>query len=90
MRKYIISYDLNSPGQKYAALAEGIKKLGVGSSWHCLDSTWIINHAGPTAAIRDNLMQFLDANDRLLVAPFDGAAWAAYGFQENCVAWLRN
>ena len=43
---YLISYDLNSPGKNYAQLYAAIQKLG--SWWHCLDSTWIVAHPGPS------------------------------------------
>lgn len=88
--KYIIGYDLNKSGQDYTALIEGIKKLGGNDWWHCLDSTWIIPHAGPATAIRDNLMQYIDANDELLVTKLESGEWATYGFNGACAKWLQN
>jgi hypothetical protein len=38
---YLISYDLNRPGQGYARLYDGIKELG--AWWHYLDSTWLVD-----------------------------------------------
>lgn len=89
MPKYMIGYDLNKTGQNYTTLIEGIKKLGGDNWWHCLDSTWIIPHAGPATAIRDTLMQYIDANDELLVTKFDGE-WATFGFDGTCTKWLQN
>lgn len=41
MAIHLITYDLNSPGQKYEKLYEAIKSAG--STWcHPLDSTWLI------------------------------------------------
>lgn len=86
MQSYLITYDLMKPGQDYQKLFAAIKALGLW--WHCLDSTWIVKHAGPASAIRDALQPFIDANDRLLVVKLSGeAAW--FGFSKECADWLR-
>lgn len=88
MATYMIGYDLNRPGQNYTSLIDAITRLSA-SRWHCLDSTWLIDHPGPATAIRDALLPYIDATDELLVARLSGeAAWA--GFDKNCADWLRN
>ena len=84
---YLISYDLNSPGQNYAALHDAIKSLG--AWWHYLDSTWITTHPGPAATIRDALSPYIDAGDELLVVKCSGeGAWK--GFNNNGSDWLKS
>ncbi|WDI40226.1 hypothetical protein [Bremerella sp. P1] len=87
MKPYMISYDLNRPGQNYADLYEAIKK--VGNWWHHLDSTWIVTTSLSASQIRDNLAPYLDGNDKLLVAHLSGeAAWI--GFNKNASDWLKD
>lgn len=87
MNTYLITYDLMKPGQDYDDLHEAIKKLG--TWWHCLDSTWIVKHAGPAMTIRDALRQHTDANDKLLVVLLSGeGAWA--NFDATCSKWLKD
>jgi len=86
MASYLIGYDLNKTGQDYAALIDTIK--GLGSWWHCLDSTWIIKHDGSSTVIRDTLKPHIDSNDELLVVKLTGeGAWA--GFKTECSTWLK-
>jgi len=87
MATYIISYDLNSPGQDYNSLFEVIKSFG--NWWHCLDSTWAIETPSSAEQILDRLSQELDANDALLVVKSAGiGAWA--GFNTECSTWLTD
>lgn len=87
MTTYMIGYDLLTPGQDYSDLHEAIKKLG--SWWHCLDSTWLINSNQTATQIRDSLKPYLDRNDRLLVSTITrDAAWT--GFNEGCSDWLKD
>ena len=84
---YLISYDLNAPGQNYDDLYEAIKNLG--GWWHCLDSTWILNIDMKAVDIRNMLSPHIDSNDKLLVVKLDGeGAWT--GFNNDCSSWLKN
>ena len=65
MAVYAISYDLNKPGQDYNSLYEAIKSLG--SWWHHLDSTWLLDTHYTAQQVSDKLMQTMDKSDRLLV-----------------------
>ena len=62
---YLISYDLNRPGQGYARLYDGIKELG--AWWHYLDSTWLVDTNLTSRQIFERLRSRIDANDRLLI-----------------------
>lgn len=86
MKTYLISYDLNSPGQDYESLFSAIRELG-STWWHNLDSTWIIRYDGSAAQIRDALSPLLDPNDELIVVGLTGeGAWK--GLTEKGANWL--
>ncbi len=86
MYSYMISYDLNSPGQNYEKLHAEIKNQG--AWWHYLDSTWIVNSKKSAAEIRDSLVQHLDSNDNILVVKLQGT-WASK-FNQKANKWLKN
>ena len=87
MAAYIISYDLNRPGQDYQDLYDAIKALS-GTYWHMLDSTWIVVCSKSAAQIRDKLTPSLDSNDKLLVLK-SGVEAAWYGFGDKGSKWLK-
>ncbi len=62
----MVGYDLNKPAQNYKGRIDALKTYG--TRWHSLDSTWIIEPDQTANAIRDDLAQYLDSNDELLVA----------------------
>ena len=63
---YLITYDLNRPGQDYQKLYKAIEHLSNGYS-HCLDSTWLINTDLDADKITRKLAPYIDKNDRMLV-----------------------
>jgi hypothetical protein len=86
MAVFMVGYDLHE-GENYEDLIKAIEKL-THSAWHCLDSTWLIVHDGPSGAIRDALLPHIMEGDRLLVAHVSkGVAWR--GFNKQCEDWLR-
>ena len=86
MAVYVIGYDLNKPGQDYSDLFEALKSYG--TWWHHLDSTWIVVTDQSAARVRDNLKQYMDKNDELLVATIGApAAWS--GFDDKGSQWLK-
>lgn len=86
MTKYLITYDLYAPGKDYDQLIEAIKAYG---NWAKIcKSCWAIKADSSSAAIRDNLKQYIDANDRLFVCPFSD--WASYNLPKEVVDWLNS
>ncbi len=72
--RYLISYDLDKPGQNYDAVIEALQTVG---AQRVLFSQWIVRWNNTTAAnIRSYVWKFMDANDRLLVSCLDSADWA--------------
>lgn len=88
MKWYVISYDLNSPGQNYSKLYEKIKSIANG--WcKVLESVWIIGHNGNARTIHDQLIVAMDKSDRLFVSEMTSDHWwtlsqaSANWFKEN-------
>lgn len=68
MAVYMISYDLNKPGQGYDKLYEAIKEASIYDTWmHYLDSTWFIKSNLSTKQVFAKLEPYIDKNDHLLV-----------------------
>lgn len=87
MTVYVITYDLNQPGQDYKDLHESIKDCGVW--WHCLDSTWMISSKMTAIDIANKLWAKMDQNDRLLVTPVASGS-ASAGFTGDCESWIKS
>ncbi|MFC7240534.1 hypothetical protein ACFQS4_20430 [Saliphagus sp. GCM10025317] len=85
MSVYSINYDLHRPGQEYDELYEAIKDLG--AWWHCLESVWLVDTSSSATDIRDELKQYLDSNDEILVIRLSGS-WASRGLSDECSDWL--
>lgn len=83
----LITYDLSKPGQDYSDLHDAIK--GIGTWWHCLESTWIVITDATPAQVRDHLTGYLDADDSLVVFNLSGG-WASYNLSEECADWLQS
>ena len=64
---YLISYDLNKPGQDYQTLFSAIEQISNGYT-RCLKSVWLINTNLNADQIVQKLLRYIDENDRLLVA----------------------
>jgi hypothetical protein len=83
--KYLITYDLNSPGQNYEALYEAIKRQG---EWnHALQNTWFVKSQHSASQIRTNLKSALDSGDKLFVCVI--GEWASTGMPDEA-DWLNN
>jgi hypothetical protein len=73
MPRYLISYDLNGPAQRYARLFDELARLG---AKQLLRSQWGLRKPATAEASREHLWSFMDANDRLLVSSLD-AEWTS-------------
>ena len=70
---YLISYDLDKPGQNYARLIARLEQLG---AFRVLLSQWALQTTWTAIQLRDDLRLYTDANDRLLVTQV--GAWASW------------
>lgn len=70
----IVTYDLCGTGKDYDDLISAIKSY---SGWAKItESAWLIVSDDSCADIRDNLLTYMDSDDRLFVATLTGeAAW---------------
>ena len=71
--KFLISYDLDKPGQNYKDLTNGLERSG---ARRVLKSAWALNTTWTAAQIRDWVKQRIDSNDRIVVTELGD--WAAY------------
>lgn len=73
MNNYLITYDLDKPGQNYGGLIGRLQEHGAN---RIELSVWILRTNWKAVKLRDDLRSFVDANDRLLVIGLTGeAAW---------------
>ena len=74
--RYVLSYDLISPGQNYQRLWDELASFG---AKRVLQSQWVFSRVHTTAAgLRDPFRQFVDSNNRLLVTCLDSSDWAGW------------
>ena len=74
--RYIISYDLNRPGQNYPDLWNELRSF---NAQRVLQSQWVFVRMNTDAAqLREHFKQFLDRNDRLLITCLDNNNWASW------------
>lgn len=85
MAIYIVTYDLNAPGQDYTPLIDEIKKY---THCKCLKSAFFIDTKEDAATIRDKLMKLIDKNDSLYVMELK-KHWAANRTM-TCTDWLKS
>ena len=64
---YMITYDLNSTGQRYSELISAIKEASNGCWCTFWKSSYLIQSPLSPSQITDRLKPYLDSNDRLLV-----------------------
>ncbi|RHH25996.1 hypothetical protein DW219_00115 [Desulfovibrio sp. AM18-2] len=86
MKTYIITYDLNRPGQNYDSLIEAIKSYRL---WAKIQkSTWAIKTTSSAIEVRDALCRHIDSNDSLFVGEIGrDAAW--FGLLKEVSDWLK-
>jgi hypothetical protein len=72
MAKFVISYDLIK-GKDYAKLINHLTKMG---ACRVLESVWLSRRDSTAIALRDDLKNYIDKDDRLVVIAATGeAAW---------------
>ena len=64
---YMITYDLNEPGQRYEGVIEAIKSASTGVWCTYWKSSYLIKSNLSAQAIMDRIKPHLDSNDRLII-----------------------
>lgn len=85
MRAYLITYDLNRPGQNYDVLFAALKNIG--THWHFMQNAWIVQTQLSAEQVRDNLARYIDRNDKLWVSLITEAAWR--GLSDDGNRWIQ-
>lgn len=71
--KYLVTYDLLSPGQDYDKLYDAIKSLS--SDYRKMQNVWFIKSSLSAEYIRNTLKDAVDKNDKIFVCkPEDWAS----------------
>ena len=84
MARYIVTYDLVSPGQNYEELYKRIKSY---RTWaRIAESSWAIVSSQTAMEVRNHVRAALDSNDRLLVGRLGTSAWI--GLKPDVTTWL--
>jgi hypothetical protein len=75
MYVHTVSYDLNNPGQSYAALIARLQQL---RAVRILYSQWMLRSSMTPEQLRDDLLGYMDANDGIMVIDVSNApmAWS--------------
>jgi len=85
LKIYTINYDLRKQ-RNYERLYEAIRSYG--SYAHVMESMWVILSNNSAVKIRDHLAQYVDNDDRLMVARATGeAAWLNLSDENS--QWLK-
>ena len=85
MKTIQVSYDLSEPERNYDGLLEYLSSF---ARWtRVLDSMWIIRTTKSAETVRDELMRFVDSNDRVVVLDVTDDCWAA-NFTSDSTNWM--
>ena len=88
MKKFLITYDLLTPGKDYHELFDAIESLS-GHSWHGMQNIWFVKSVRLTSgSIRDILQNHVDSNDKLFICELSD--WASYNISKEGVNWLNS
>lgn len=66
MPVYSVSYDLNTPGQKYSCVEKRINSICTKHIKY-VETSWIVKYSGNAKALYNEINKCLDESDRILV-----------------------
>lgn len=87
MSVYAVTYDLHKPTKDYEKLIEQLKLIQ--PCIHPFESFWIIDSNKKTNEIRDQLENYIDNNDSILVIRMY-KNWSSFNLSQNNVDWLKS
>lgn len=85
---YLISYDLNSPGQKYESVCNAITQASTGVWCRPLESVYIIQSNMTAEAIYNRISRYMDRNDYLLITALEGDSY--WQLEKSVSDYLKN
>ena len=77
---YMVTYDLNTPGQKYEQVLAVLDFIAEGKSYSFWQSSYLIKTDLSSEQILGKLQPYLDSNDKLLIIQVS----------DNYSAWLND
>ena len=80
MAVYMVTYDLNNPGQRYDDVIQAIKEASTGVWCTYWESSYLIQSNLSVQQVFDRIAHHLDSNDKLLIIEV----------KENYQGWLEN
>ena len=87
MHVYLVSYDLNVPGQDYDKLMTAIKSFP--DSCHALKSQWFVCSSKPVQEVYEHLRKFIDDDDYLFISEVNLDSQVGW-LDDPVAAWLRS
>ena len=90
MKTFLISYDLIGPETRedYIRLINHIKSF---TYWaKPLKSVWFIKTDKGIAEVRNELKQYTDSNDKILVIDVTNANWGTSNISAQVTDWMKN
>lgn len=72
-KPFVVSYDLDKPGQNYGRIDKALRDLG---ATRILFSQWALKSVYTATQLMEHLKGYIDTNDRLLVTEISD--WASY------------
>lgn len=81
-----VNYDLGKPIRDYPALYAYLTSFGTRA--RPLQSLWFIKTSKSASTIRDELMELIDVDDKVLTVNVTGDYWAT-SFKNKDSAWMK-
>lgn len=82
-----INYDLVAPGRDYSKLYSYLKSF---NGWsRALESMWFVRTSKSTATVCDELLGYVDSNDKVVVIDITGDAWATHALPKATLDWMH-
>lgn len=88
MPVYIVTYDLNSPGQNYAGINNALESLR-SDVFKLMESTWLVDSKNGSDWIHTYLAPYLDSNDVFLISRLAND-WIASYPNQSVKDWLES
>ncbi|NOI60893.1 hypothetical protein [Vibrio coralliilyticus] len=87
MSVFSISYDLNSPGQKYTQIHSVLESFP--GYVHLMDSTWLVSTQLNSQQLLDKFKPMLDGNDKLFISKVNASEYSGW-LSDKEWGWITN
>lgn len=87
MSVHLVSYDLRTPGKDYTRLHDHLKSYGTWAK--PLESFWLIKTDLSAQELRDKVVGYMDANDKVFVVSVGAREAAWKNLPQDVVSWIQ-